>query len=139
MTLCVLNIWKEKWKVKSQSFTHLHHHRVQDVNDWGNYSVRWVVPRVLLLWIICGKFNTISFWFTPLASRKAGLIADNQKLINCWVAEGPSLSVFLQWAVRLAFHLRAESWTMDHWVPYSKDQIICICIHFSEGHSGLTN
>lgn len=86
-TLCAWNIWKEKCKVKSQSFTHLHHHQVQDVNDWGNYSVRWLVPRVLLLWIICGKFNTISFWFTPLASRKAGLIADNQKLINCWVAE----------------------------------------------------
>lgn len=112
---------------------------IQDVSDWGNYSIRWVFPRVLLLWIICGEFNTISLWFTPLASRKASLIADNQKLINCWVAEGPATSAFLQRAVRLAFHLRAGNSTMDHWVSYSKDQIICFCIYFGEGRSGLTN
>ncbi len=41
-----------------------HTFTIQDVSDWGNYSIRWVFPRVLLLWIICGKFNTISLIYT---------------------------------------------------------------------------
>lgn len=125
---CVLNIWKRK---REGHISVLH-----TPAPYRTSVIEVITPSDEFSpgCFCCESFVvnlTQSLWFTPLASRKASLIADNQKQINCWVAQGPAMSVFLQWAVRSSFHL----WGNMR-VSYSKNQTICFCIILVKGTQG---
>lgn len=98
--ICLFWYWEHVTGImEGQIFTHLQNHTAMMSTHNAMIEVKWLHqisrPQGALLWIICGKFNTFSFWFTPLMSRKVCLIADNQKLINCWDVYRRNLSCVL--------------------------------------------